>query len=98
MSIFSSISQAIFKDKKQSSAVSAKERLHLVLISDRAGRDVPDYMPKMRQEIFEVLKKYIKIDSLDEVEFNFDNKNNTSIMEMSVSLEKKPQPLASEEN
>jgi cell division topological specificity factor MinE len=55
-------------------------------------------MPKMRQEIFEVLKKYIKIDSLDEVEFNFDNKNNTSIMEMSVSLEKKPQPLASEEN
>ncbi|MBR1613469.1 MAG: cell division topological specificity factor MinE [Succinivibrio sp.] len=98
MSIFSSISEAIFKDKKQSSAVSAKERLHLVLISDRAGRDVPDYMPKMRQEIFEVLKKYIKIDSLDEVEFNFDNKNNTSIMEMSVSLEKKPQPLASEDN
>ena len=98
MSIFSSISEAIFKDKKQSSAVSAKERLHLVLISDRAGRDVPDYMPKMRQEIFEVLKKYIKIDSLDEVEFNFDNKNNTSIMEMSVSLEKKPQHLASEEN
>lgn len=30
MSIFSSISEAIFKDKKQSSAVSAKERLHLV--------------------------------------------------------------------
>ena len=91
MSIFSSISEAIFKDKKQSSAVSAKERLHLVLISDRAGRDVPDYMPKMRQEIFE-------IDSLDEVEFNFDNKNNTSIMEMSVSLEKKPQPLSTEQN
>ncbi|MGN0903489.1 MAG: cell division topological specificity factor MinE [Succinivibrio sp.] len=89
-SILKAISDAIFKDKSQSSAVSAKERLHLVLINDRAGRDTPDYMPKLRQEIIEVLKKYIKIDSEQDVEFNFDKKENTSIMEMSVSLEKKP--------
>lgn len=46
-------------------------------------------MPKLRQEIFEVLKKYIQIDSEQDVEFNIANKDNTSIMEMSVSLEKK---------
>ena len=55
----------------------------------RAGRSTPDYMPKLRQEIFEVLKKYIQIDSEQDVEFNIANKDNTSIMEMSVSLEKK---------
>ena len=46
-------------------------------------------MPKLRQEIFEVLKKYIQIDSEQDVEFNIDKKGSTSIMEMSVSLEKK---------
>ena len=46
-------------------------------------------LPKLRQEIFEVLKKYIQIDSEQDVEFNIANKDNTSIMEMSVSLEKK---------
>ena len=89
MSILKAISDAIFKDKSESSAVSAKQRLHLVLINDRAGRSTPDYMPKLRQEIFEVLKKYIQIDSEQDVEFNIANKDNTSIMEMSVSLEKK---------
>lgn len=51
MSILKAISDAIFKDKSESSAVSAKQRLHLVLINDRAGRSTPDYMPKLRQEI-----------------------------------------------
>ena len=59
MSFLKTISEAIFKDKSETSAVSAKQRLHLVLINDRAGREAPDYMPKLRQEIFEVLKKYI---------------------------------------
>ena len=88
MSLFKAISEAIFGDKNESSAESAKQRLSGVLISDRAGRDTPDYMPKLRQEIFEVLKKYIKIDSEQDVEFNIANKDNTSIMEMSVSLKR----------
>lgn len=61
MSILKAISDAIFKDKSESSAVSAKQRLHLVLINDRAGRSTPDYMPKLRQEIFEVLKSTFKL-------------------------------------
>ena len=88
MSLLKAISDAIFGDKHESSAESAKQRLSVVLISDRAGRDTPDYMPKLRQEIFEVLKKYIKIDSEQDVEFNIANKDNTSIMEMSVSLKR----------
>ena len=51
MSLLKAISDAIFGDKNESSAESAKQRLSVVLISDRAGRDTPDYMPKLRQEI-----------------------------------------------
>ena len=44
---------------------------------------------QLNSSFFEVLKKYIQIDSEQDVEFNIANKDNTSIMEMSVSLEKK---------
>ena len=90
MSLINLISEAIFgKDKKEKTArESAKERLHLVLVNDRAGQIAPDFMPKMRQELLELLKKYLPIADDDDVEFNFARKENTDIMEMSVSLEK----------
>ena len=48
MSLINLISEAIFgKDKKEKTArESAKERLHLVLVNDRAGQIAPDFMPK----------------------------------------------------
>ena len=89
MSLLKIISDAIFKDgQKESARESAKQSLHLVLINDRAGRDTPDFMPKLRQEIIEVLKKYVPIAGEDDVEISIANKDDTSIMEMSVSLEK----------
>ena len=91
MSLLNVISEAIFRREKETSARdAAKQRLHLVLIDDRAGRDSPDFMPKLRQEIIEVLKKYVPITSEEDVEISIANKDNTSIMELSVSLEKRP--------
>ena len=42
----------------------------------------------------EVLKKYLPIADDDDVEFNFARKENTDIMEMSVSLEKADEKTA----
>ena len=39
----------------------AKERLHLVLMQDRANVSA-DFLDLMRQEIIEVIKKYIDVD------------------------------------
>lgn len=90
MSFLNIISEAIFRKEKETSARdAAKQRLHLVLINDRAGRDTPDFMPKLRQEIIAVLKKYVPITSEEDVEISIASKENTSIMEMSVSLDKK---------
>ena len=66
----------------------AKQRLSVVLVNDRAGRDTPDFMPRLRQEIIEVIRKYVPIQSEEDVKVNIANKDNASIMELSVSLEK----------
>ena len=57
----------IFKKTKKSKSLTtsskntAKERLHLVLMQDRANVSA-DFLDLMREEIIEVIKKYIDID------------------------------------
>ena len=47
--------------KKKSSSDVAKDRLKLVLVSDRASCS-PEIMQKIRSDIIEVLSKYAEID------------------------------------
>lgn len=49
------------KNEKENSKTTAKERLHLVLAQDRANISA-DFLEMMKQEIIEVIKKYIDID------------------------------------
>lgn len=49
------------KNEKENSKEAAKERLHLVLAQDRANISA-DFLDMMKQEIIEVIKKYIDID------------------------------------
>ena len=65
------------EDKKQSQESSkdaAKERLHLVLMQDRANVSA-DFLELMKQEIIEVIKKYIEIDE-KEIDVRLTNKEN----------------------
>ena len=71
------------EDKKQSqenSKDAAKERLHLVLMQDRANVSA-DVLDLMKQEIIEVIKKYIDIDesAMDVRLTNKENKTKTSM-------------------
>lgn len=47
--------------KESNSGKEAKERLHLVLMQDRANVSA-DFLEMMKQEIIEVIKKYIDVD------------------------------------
>jgi len=49
------------EDQTLKSKDAAKERLHLVLMQDRANVSA-DFLDLMKQEIIEVIKKYIDID------------------------------------
>ena len=52
----------------------AKERLHLVLMQDRANVSV-DFLDMMKQEIIDVIKKYIDVDE-SEMDVRITNKIN----------------------
>ena len=47
--------------KKKSSGTVAKDRLKLVLVSDRAGCS-PEIMEQIKNDIIQVISKYIEID------------------------------------
>lgn len=49
------------KESTKESSDTAKERLHLVLMQDRANVSA-DFLELMKQEIIEVIKKYIDVD------------------------------------
>ena len=48
-------------NETENSKDAAKERLHLVLMQDRANVSA-DFLELMKQEIIEVIKKYIDVD------------------------------------
>jgi cell division topological specificity factor len=62
------------EEKNTNSKDTAKERLHLVLMQDRANVSA-DFLEMMKQEIIEVIKKYIEVDE-KEIDVKLTNKTN----------------------
>lgn len=62
------------KEKSKESSDTAKERLHLVLMQDRANVSA-DFLELMKQEIIEVIKKYIDVDE-EAIDVHLTNKSN----------------------
>lgn len=71
------LKNAVKKEKKKeniNSKDAAKERLHLVLMQDRANVSA-DFLELMKQEIIEVIKKYIEVDE-KEIDVRLTSKEN----------------------
>lgn len=62
------------EEQENPSKDTAKERLHLVLMQDRANVSA-DFLELMKQEIIEVIKKYIEIDE-NAIDVRLTNKSN----------------------
>lgn len=62
------------EEKTPNSKVAAKERLHLVLMQDRANVSA-DFLELMKQEIIDVIKKYIEVDE-NAIDVRLTNKEN----------------------
>lgn len=62
------------ENKELGSKDSAKERLHLVLMQDRANVSA-DFLELMKQEIIDVIKKYIVVDEAS-IDVRLTNKMN----------------------
>lgn len=71
--------------KPESSASVAKERLRIIVSQERTTRGGPDYLPMMRSELLEVIKKYINVD-IEAININVERDSGHEVLELSVAL------------
>ena len=74
-----------FKSSKKNTASIAKERLQIIVAHERGKREQPDYLPKLQQEILDVIRKYVPIDQ-DQVQVQLDKNEDCSVLELNVTL------------
>ncbi|MDO2947850.1 cell division topological specificity factor MinE [Aeromonas simiae] len=73
-------------NKKQSTAQLAKERLQIIVAHERTSRGGPDYLPQLKQDILDVIRKYVEIDP-DQVSVQLDKKSaELSVLELNITF------------
>jgi cell division topological specificity factor len=83
------------KRKPEATATVARERLRIIVAQERSSRGAPDYLPMMRNELLEVIKKYVHVD-LDAININFERDSGHEILELSVTLPEGKQSAGNE--
>ena len=74
------------KEKDKHTATKAKERLQIIVAHQRAERPAAEFLPKLKEEIIMVIRKYVDI-SDDEVNIHLDTQDqNCPVLELNVSL------------
>ncbi len=63
----------------------AKERLRIIVAQERTNRSGPDYLPLLRRELFEVIKKYVNVDP-EAIHVNLGKEEGQDVLELSVAL------------
>ena len=80
---------ALFKRQPKSANI-AKERLRIIVAQERSARGGPDYLPLLRRELLEVIRKYVNVDP-DAIVVSLEKEDGHEVLELSVALpEKKP--------
>lgn len=74
-----------FKQNKQSSAQIAKERLQIVIAHERLDRRGPDYLPQLRRDIMDVIRRYVSVTD-DHVNVQFEKGSDYDVLELNIAL------------
>ena len=74
-----------FLKPKKTTAATAKNRLQIIIAQERSSHGAPDYLPLMRREILEVIRKHLKIDG-DAVDIKLERHDEVSSLEINVEL------------
>ncbi|MGH7093420.1 MAG: cell division topological specificity factor MinE, partial [Stellaceae bacterium] len=74
----------LFAPRPKTAAI-AKERLKIVLAHERAGRDAPDFLPRLQKELLAVVSRYVQIKE-DMIRVNLGRAGDTSLLEINIEL------------
>ena len=87
MSIFD-----FLKPKKNTAAV-AKDRLRIIIAQERTTHGGPDYLPLLRRELLEVIRKYVNVDA-EAVKVDVVKDGEHDVLDISVALPEERQAAA----
>ena len=73
------------RPRPKNTANIARERLRIIVAQERATRGGPDYLPLLRNELLEVIRKYVSVDP-DAVQVNLERGTDGEVLELSVTL------------
>ena len=74
-----------FRAPPTKSAALAKERLQIIVAHERGGRrSSPDYLPALKKELLEVVRKYVPIDQ-SQVKVHLDREGGYEILELNIT-------------
>lgn len=75
----------LFKSRPKNTAKLAKERLLIIVAQERGAQSAPDYLPLLKRELLEVIRKYVNVDP-DAVMVNVQREGDQEVLELSVTL------------
>lgn len=74
-----------FLKPKKNTASLAKDRLRIIIAQERSSQGQPDYLPMMRRELLEVIRKYVNVD-VDAVKVDVVKDGEHDVLDISVAL------------
>ena len=97
MGLFESLFRAPSPKK---SATLAKERLQIIVAHERGSgrRGRPDYLPAIKKELLEVVRKYVPVDQ-NQIKVHLDREGGYEVLELNIPLpDEEPQSRRGPEN
>lgn len=73
------------KFRNNNSANTAKERLQIIISHEKDHNGTHDFIPQLKQELIEVVGKYIKVDQ-QQIQVQLQKDDNCSVLELNVTL------------
>jgi len=74
-----------FLKVKKNTASIAKDRLRIIIAQERSASGGPDYLPLLRRELLEVIRKYVNVD-VDAVKVDVVKDGEHDVLDISVAL------------
>ena len=78
------------RSRPKNTASTARERLRIIVAQERSQRGAPDYLPLLRRELLEVIRKYVNVDQ-DAVDIHVEKDGEHDVLELSVALPERAQ-------
>jgi cell division topological specificity factor len=74
-----------FRGSRNQTAAIAKERLQILVAHERSERNKPDYLPKLQQELLEVIRKYVNVET-DAIQVRMEQDDQREVLELNITL------------